>query len=94
MEWQKHPLDSTKAERHHYWMTSEDSFAPQDATMVYGAGRLRREAKSMVLASQLLLPSSFSSSSPPSRPPLLLNVCVCVCVCHMPNASRPLFCYI
>ena len=80
MEWQKHPLDSTKAERHHYWMTSEDSFAPQDATMVYGAGRLRREAKSMVHASKLLLP--FSSPLP-LRPPLL-NVCVCVYAVCLP----------
>ena len=49
MEWQQHPFDKAHAEEKQFWKSSEDSFSPQDATMVFGAGRLRRESKTQAV---------------------------------------------
>jgi hypothetical protein len=49
MEWQKHPFERQPAEDKEYWKTSEDEYPPQDATMVFGAGRLRRESKTQAV---------------------------------------------
>jgi len=49
MEWQQHPFDRSHAEEKQFWKSSEDSFSPQDATMVFGAGRLRRESKTQAV---------------------------------------------
>ena len=49
MEWQQHPFDKAHAEEKAFWKESEDNYAPQDATMVFGAGRLRRESKTQAV---------------------------------------------
>ena len=49
MEWQQHPFDKAHAEEKSFWKESEDNYAPQDATMVFGAGRLRRESKTQAV---------------------------------------------
>ena len=49
MEWQKHPFDRDQSEAKQFWKESEDEFPPQDSTMVFGAGRLRRESKTQAV---------------------------------------------
>jgi hypothetical protein len=49
VEWQHHPFDRHHAEAKQFWKESEDDFPPQDATMVFGAGRLRRESKTQAV---------------------------------------------
>ena len=49
MGWQKHPFDRDPNEDKTWWKESEDSFSPQDSTMVFGAGRLRRESKTQAV---------------------------------------------
>jgi len=49
MAWQQHPLDKDPSEEKQFWKTSEDAYPPQDATMVFGAGRLRRESKTQAV---------------------------------------------
>eukprot|EP00802_Teleaulax_amphioxeia_P005420 Tamp_05424.p1 GENE.Tamp_05424~~Tamp_05424.p1 ORF type:complete len:946 (+),score=315.66 Tamp_05424:413-2839(+) len=49
MAWQQHPFDKAHAEEKQFWKESEDAFSPQDATMVFGAGRLRRESKTQAV---------------------------------------------
>jgi len=49
MEWQQHPFEHDHAEAKQFWKESEDEYPPQDATMVFGAGRLRRESKTQAV---------------------------------------------
>lgn len=49
MEWQKHPFDAAQSEDKAFWKESEDAYPPQDATMVFGAGRMRRESKTQAV---------------------------------------------